>query len=84
MRVTVVQLCRSRPVTPLMGHGSPHYTARLARRCLQFGSFATQKRYLSNTEMTQKQLDDVKIDRDRLWKDLHHTCEWGKGERWGE
>ncbi|PSS06807.1 hypothetical protein M430DRAFT_37845 [Amorphotheca resinae ATCC 22711] len=34
--------------------------------------------------MTEQQLAAVKIDRDRLWRDLHETCEWGKGERWGE
>lgn len=35
-------------------------------------------------EMSQKDLASLKIDGDRLMRDLHHTCEWGKGERWGE
>lgn len=34
--------------------------------------------------MTDKQIRDVHINRDRLWKELHETCEFGKGERWGE
>lgn len=34
--------------------------------------------------MTDEQLAAVKIDRERLWKVLHSTCEWGKGERWGD
>ena len=34
--------------------------------------------------MSEKQLAAIKINRERLWRDLHETCEWGKGERWGE
>ena len=26
----------------------------------------------------------LKINPDRLWKDLHYTCQWGTGERWGQ
>ena len=25
-----------------------------------------------------------KIDGDRLWADIHHTCQFGLGERWGK
>ena len=25
-----------------------------------------------------------KIDGDRLWADIHHTCQFGQGERWGK
>jgi len=47
--------------------------------------FSTTKwRSIRTTEMSEQQLAAVKIDRDRLWRDLHETCEWGKGERWGE
>ena len=21
---------------------------------------------------------------ERLWDDIHYTCQWGKGERWGK
>lgn len=24
-----------------------------------------------------------KVDRERLWRDLHYTCQWGRGEKWG-
>jgi hypothetical protein len=44
----------------------------------------TSRRNVRTTEMTDEQLAAAKIDRERLWKDLHSTCEWGKGERWGE
>jgi hypothetical protein len=50
-----------------------------------YRSFSTTAlRNMKTTEMTEQQLAGVKIDRDRLWRDLHETCEWGKGERWGE
>ncbi|KUJ18259.1 amidase [Mollisia scopiformis] len=44
---------------------------------------ATPWRLLRTTEMTDEQLASVRIDRQRLWKDIHTTCEWGKGEKWG-
>ncbi|TVY49651.1 N-carbamoyl-L-amino-acid hydrolase [Lachnellula occidentalis] len=44
----------------------------------------TQWRAIRTTEMSEQQLAAVKINRERLWRDLHETCEWGKGERWGE
>ncbi|KAK6583329.1 hypothetical protein PZA11_004405 [Diplocarpon coronariae] len=34
--------------------------------------------------MSDAQFRNVKIDRERLWSDLHATCEWGRGKRWGE
>jgi hypothetical protein len=39
---------------------------------------------MKTTEMSEQQLAAVKINRERLWNDLHETSEWGKGERWGE
>jgi hypothetical protein len=44
----------------------------------------TSKRDVKTTEMSDEQLAAVNINRERLWRDLHSTCEWGKGERWGE
>ena len=26
----------------------------------------------------------LKVNRDRLMADIHYTCQWGKGERWGQ
>lgn len=48
-------------------------------------SFATTSiRQVKIAELSKRQLADIKIDQDRLWAELHKTCEWGKGERWGE
>ncbi|OQO08416.1 hypothetical protein B0A48_06286 [Cryoendolithus antarcticus] len=34
--------------------------------------------------MTEKDLASLKVQQDRLMHDIHSTCEWGKGERWGD
>ena len=48
-------------------------------------SFATISiRQVKIAELSKRQLADIKIDQDRLWAELHKTCEWGKWERWGE
>lgn len=44
----------------------------------------TVLRNIRTVEMSEQQLAGVKIDRERLWRDMHETSEWGKGERWGE
>ncbi|KAG9249048.1 hypothetical protein BJ878DRAFT_485857 [Calycina marina] len=41
-------------------------------------------RRTSTVDMTEEDLAKVEIDRQRLWGELHKTCEWGVGERWGE
>ncbi|KAL3427164.1 beta-alanine synthase [Phlyctema vagabunda] len=53
-------------------------------RSVQRNFTVTPWRYIRTTELSDDQLAQVKINRDRLWSDLHATCEWGKGERWGE
>ncbi|KAK3675010.1 hypothetical protein LTR78_004943 [Recurvomyces mirabilis] len=35
-------------------------------------------------EMTAKDLASLRVNQDRLMKGIHDTCEWGKGERYGE
>ncbi|KAK3056424.1 hypothetical protein LTR09_002931 [Extremus antarcticus] len=34
--------------------------------------------------MTREQLASLRINQDRLMHDIHSTCEWGKGEAWGD
>jgi len=45
---------------------------------------STKVRDVRTTEMSESQFAEVKVNRQRLWRELHETCEWGKGERWGE
>lgn len=41
-------------------------------------------RSIAVAEMSDKDLSSLRVKRDRLMADIHSTCEWGKGERWGE
>lgn len=34
--------------------------------------------------MDDELLKDLKVNQGRLMEDIHHTCQWGTGERWGE
>ncbi|TKA34683.1 hypothetical protein B0A49_13673, partial [Cryomyces minteri] len=34
--------------------------------------------------MSDADLGSLKVERERLMRDLHHTCQWGAGERWGD
>jgi hypothetical protein len=34
--------------------------------------------------MTEQHFKDLKVNQGRLMEDIHHTCKWGTGERWGE
>jgi hypothetical protein len=33
--------------------------------------------------MSEEEVSGLRVKEDRLMRDLHETCEWGKGERWG-
>lgn len=35
-------------------------------------------------EMDEDALKSLKVNKERLMEDLHHTCQWGTGKRWGE
>lgn len=37
-----------------------------------------------STELSEAEVSALKANRDRLAKDLHHSCQWGYGIRWGE
>lgn len=34
--------------------------------------------------MNDDLLKDLKVNQSRLMEDIHYTCKWGAGERWGE
>jgi hypothetical protein len=42
------------------------------------------QRAIAVAEMTDNDFKSLKVKQDRLMADIHSTCEWGKGERWGE
>jgi hypothetical protein len=48
-------------------------------------SFASSPKWQIRTkEMNDGHLKDLKVNQGRLMEDIHHTCQWGTGERWGE
>ncbi|KAJ4369079.1 hypothetical protein N0V83_006162 [Neocucurbitaria cava] len=48
-------------------------------------SFASSPRWQIRTkEMNDDLLKDLKVNQGRLMEDIHYTCQWGTGERWGD
>lgn len=39
---------------------------------------------LHTKDMDEESLGTLKVDKARLMEDLHYTCQWGTGERWGK
>lgn len=37
-----------------------------------------------STELSESQVAALRANKDRLAKDLHHSCQWGYGIRWGD
>ena len=42
------------------------------------------QRALATAAMSDEQLSGLRVNQDRLMKDLHRGCQWGQGTRWGE
>jgi len=51
------------------------------RNSRHFSTSTTKTKELS--KMSEDEVSGLKVKEDRLMRDLHETCEWGKGERWG-
>lgn len=60
-------------------------TSRARPGCDQTRNFSYSPRWQIRTkEMNDELLRDLKVNQGRLMEDIHYTCQWGKGERWGE
>lgn len=53
-------------------------------------SIKNQKAFSTSSErtkelatMSEPEVSGLRVQEERLMKDLHETCEWGKGEVWG-
>ncbi len=44
----------------------------------------TDRVCLRTSELSTSQLRDLKANEDRLWRDIHHTAQWGTGKRYGD
>ncbi|OOQ87170.1 putative beta-alanine synthase [Penicillium brasilianum] len=40
-------------------------------------------RAMLTTELSEADVSALRVNRERLAKDLHHSCQWGSGIRWG-
>jgi hypothetical protein len=70
-------------------------SSHLSRQCLYLPCVArrrleTSRRYLAThqtirtKETSLQNINNIEINKERLLADLHHTCQWGIGERWGD
>ncbi|KAF2839677.1 Zn-dependent exopeptidase [Patellaria atrata CBS 101060] len=51
----------------------------------RYQAFSTTTRWRWHTsELDGEKMKSLKVHRDRLMKDIHHTAQWGTGERWGK
>ncbi|KAH9815346.1 N-carbamoyl-L-amino acid hydrolase [Teratosphaeria destructans] len=74
-RIQRAHAAASRNVLSSCGHAARWQTCRPFH--------ATRRRSIAVLDFTEKNWSDLRIDQDRLMKDIHSTCRWGRGERWG-
>ena len=48
------------------------------------GLSATVYKHSLNIEADRQALNQLRVNRVRLMDDIHYTCQWGQGERWGK
>jgi hypothetical protein len=47
-------------------------------------AFSRSARWQLHTkEMDEKLLASLKVNQSRLMEDIHYTCKWGAGQKWG-
>jgi len=50
-----------------------------------YRSFSVSRKLaMLSTELSEAEVSALKANKERLVKDLHHSCQWGYGIRWGE
>jgi hypothetical protein len=42
------------------------------------------KQAMLTTELSEADVSALRANKERLAKDLHHSCQWGAGIRWGK
>lgn len=48
-------------------------------------SFSTTiYRNMLSSELSEADVSALRVNKERLARDLHHSCQWGFGIRWGE
>ncbi|KAH6870273.1 N-carbamoyl-L-amino acid hydrolase [Alternaria rosae] len=60
-------------------------TPRAGIACKHVRCFSSSPQWHIRTkEMNDDSMRDLKVNQERLMKDIHDTCQWGIGEPWGE
>lgn len=71
--------------TPLGAlHGSiTRLQSSLARNVKYHPALLQLTARISTTSLKEDDFKTLKVDQQRLMSDIHHTCQWGTGKRWG-
>ncbi|KAF2433069.1 amidase [Tothia fuscella] len=73
------KLCLSRNLTPQNHTIKSH----LSPSSIRF--FSTSPRWnLRVSEFSSSDFNSLKVNQNRLMDTIHHTCQWGTGQRWGD
>jgi signal transduction histidine kinase len=78
-----LRLYAAAAIKPASRHTSS-FPARTSSTQLRRAFSVLKKQAMLSTELTEAQVSALRANRDRLAQDLHHTCQWGYGIRWGE
>lgn len=87
MSVTLTKAFQAAPLTARyrIASRAPSQTLWRARLSPRLRTFATSRvSQIAVAEMKESDLSSLRVNRARLMDDIHTTCEWGRGERWGE
>ena len=82
MLIKTLHRAHRAPINPIWCVSS--YGSRVLRWPPQRHFASSQRTAIAVAEMRKEDLASLRINQGRLMEDIHSTCEWGKGERWGE
>lgn len=79
LRLLRATLMRPSLRSPVLLAARPSFRQNLPK------SFSTSQYHaMFTTELSEAEVSALKVDKERLAKDLHHSCQWGYGIRWGK
>ncbi|RJE23576.1 Beta-alanine synthase [Aspergillus sclerotialis] len=72
------------PASRLLPYKRPT-TSRFKNPIAQYRPFSISWRQaMLSTELSEAEVSALRANKDRLARDLHHSCQWGYGIRWGD
>lgn len=84
MSSTIRVFSRITPAARLLSYKRPT-TPCFKNPIAQYREFSVSWRQaMLSTELSEAEVSALRANKDRLAKDLHHSCQWGYGIRWGE